>query len=85
MEHQALNELQARQPPAPPPAPPPLPMHALLVKTRALPISALNKERILGMGGKDTLQLLTRSTDEKTKQQAAKALANLDSSAHGRK
>lgn len=39
--------------------------------------SAANKTQILDMGGEEVLLVLTRSADEKVRQQANKALANI--------
>lgn len=76
-----MHALQARQSPTSP-----LPSHArAYCRTHELFFSALNKKRILDMGGKDMLVILSRSNDDKTKQQASKALANLDSSVLDRK
>lgn len=40
--------------------------------------SAANKKRILDMGGMEILLTLSRSDEERTRQQASKALANID-------
>lgn len=52
---------------------------------RVNPFSASNKTRILDMGGEDVLLTLSRSSDEKIRQQATKALANLNPDESARK
>lgn len=54
--------------------------HFLLCLYHALAhlLSASNKARIQDIGGKDILMTLSRSRDEKIRQQASKALANLN-------
>lgn len=47
--------------------------------------SASNKTRILDMGGKEILLTLSRSKDQKIRQQATKALANLEPDVSARK
>lgn len=44
-----------------------------------LTYSAANKRRILDMGGMETLVALRRSGNEKIRQQAGKAMSNLES------
>lgn len=55
-----------------------------LSSARAL-LSASNKTRILDIGGEDILFTLSRSKDEKIRQQATKALANLNLDESARK